>query len=130
MDNDRDMIECVAKWLGVKETHGRDHTDEGYSCWSLNGRWIADNDNDYREWFLVSGCEKAVIDKLRQCGIYMAATSMYHVHVDLVHQPLGCNREWVARVEASDRCSTIAHALTLAVWRAIKAGKMEEGKNA
>lgn len=129
MDNDRDMIECVAKWLGVElipwisPSSGDTYFVE---CIARNGA----TRTDAYHWFLVSGCEKAVIDKLRQCGIYMAATSMYHVHVDLVHQPLGCNREWVARVEASDRCSTIAHALTLAVWRAIKAGKMEGGKNA
>lgn len=106
MDNDRDMIECVAKWLGLS------FMSDGY--------------------FLTSGCEKAIIDKLRAHQIDVSL-SMNGWRYDVQPGVISCflakyrkpDTDTIGVVRFDDNCSTIANALTLAVHRAIKAGKIE-----
>ena len=86
MTDTREMIETVAKWLGMKTQFrqltkidvesGAESLGPTIECLILpdSGIPIMGGEENVRNYFLVSGCEKAIVDKLRTLSMRAAST--------------------------------------------------------
>lgn len=121
MDNDRDMIETVAKWLGVGLIPWISPSSGDTYFVECVGNDVATR-TEANHWFLVSGCEKAIIDKLTDQDLFVVIdVRRCGVSAELIRN----NGDVFMEFAQGYGCPTIAAALTRAVYEAIKAGKIE-----